>query len=626
MKIRRTGVAVALVTSAALLFSACSKSDDTSDGKSGDNAGISQDTAAVIAWDSPMFELNTNSSNGNATQNAVVNQMVNSGFNYYDSDLNLLPDKSFGTYELVENNPPVVKYTTAKDNVWSDGVAFDAVDVLLGWAAASAVFNNVEAVLDEEGEIVNKDEVAKNIYFDGTDPFVSLITATPVVTEDDKTITFTYSKPCVDWEYNFTNEFVPAHVVAMHALKISDPQEAKDKLKSLLLTAPKSLTAQQKQDLSAVAQFWNKGFEYESMPTDKSLAVSNGAYTIQDFKKDQYIILKANPKYKGERKAPIQTVTIRYIEDPMSQVTALKNGEVDLIGPQASADVRLALDALPNVNKRYGVEGTFEHVDLVFDNKGPFDPASYGGDAAKAKAVRKAFLTALPRQEIVDKLIKPLNPDAEIRNSHTVLPGTPNYDKMVKENGSADYPADADIDKAKALLAEAGVTAPVTVRFAYNNQNPRRVNELALIKASVEKAGFTITDAGKPATEWGTFLSTGQNSYDASLFGWQTTSTGVAESDANYRATPQRGINNYGHYSNPAVDKALDKLAGSTEPEEQYKLLLEVEQNLWADGFGTTIFQFPAIQAWSKKMSGVEPITISPTIFGGFWNWKIDAK
>ena len=32
--------------------------------------------------------------------------------------------------------------------------------------------------------------------------------------------------------------------------------------------------------------------------------------------------------------------------------------------------------------------GTYEHVDLVFTNGGPFDPATYGGDAAKALKVR----------------------------------------------------------------------------------------------------------------------------------------------------------------------------------------------------------------------------------------------
>ncbi|MFD6167331.1 ABC transporter family substrate-binding protein, partial [Oerskovia sp. NPDC060287] len=73
------------------------------------------------------------------------------------------------------------------------------------------------------------------------------------------------------------------------------------------------------------------------------------------------------------------------------------------------------------------------------------------------------------------------------------------------------------------------------------------------------------------------------------------------------------------------VDAALDQLQVSTDPDEQFALQLEVEKNLWADAFGTTIFQFPAIQGWNENLKGVDAITISPTIFYGFWNWELGA-
>ncbi len=89
-------------------------------------------------------------------------------------------------------------------------------------------------------------------------------------------------------------------------------------------------------------------------------------------------------------------------------------------------------------------------MDLVQNNRGPFDPATYGGDAEKALKVRQAFLHGLPRQEVVDKLIKPINPDAEVRNSFLERPGPPGYDEIVAQNGSSEY---AQVDPA--LLEEA---------------------------------------------------------------------------------------------------------------------------------------------------------------------------
>jgi peptide/nickel transport system substrate-binding protein len=606
------------VASVALVLTACG---GTSDDASTDDAGINQESAVTVAWEAPLNELNLSSTNGNATQNAVIGYMLNSGFNYYDENLDLVEDTSFGTYEKVSDDPLTVKYTVADDTKWSDGTAFDATDILLQWVATSAKYNNVEAEYDEEGNVSNQAALDAGVYFDGTTPGSSLISAIPEISEDGKSITFVYDKPFGDWALNFTNQFVPAHVVGQNALGLEDAQAAKDALRDAIVNGDVA-------KLSPIAAFWNKGFEFTSMPEDKALTLSNGAYLLDEYVENQYLTLKANPDFKGKNKASVETITVRYIDDPMAQVQALQNGEVDLIGPQASADVRSALEALPGIETNNSVEGTFEHVDLVFQNGGPFDAVTYGGDAEKAKKVRQAFLLSIPRQTIVDNLIVPLNPDAEVRNSQILIPGSPNYDQMVAENGSDFYDpskATENIEKAKQLLADAGVATPVKVRFAYNNENTRRVNELALITDTASQAGFEIVDTGRPAAEWGTLLGTGQDQYDASLFGWQSTSTAVTESDANFRWAPEPGLNNYGKYSNPAVDAALDKLQVSTEPDEQFALQLEVEKNLWADAFGTTIFQFPAIQGWDENLKGVDAITISPTIFYGFWNWELGA-
>lgn len=619
MKIRRTSAALAVTVTGALLFSACSGTSGDGETTTDDDAGINNESAVTVAWEAPLNELNLSSQNGNATQNAIINYMLNSGFNYYDADLNIVKDESFGTYEKTSDDPLTVEYTVNEDTKWSDGTAFDATDLLLSWAALSSKFNNVEAELDEEGNVINQDEVDAGVYFDGTDPGIALITQTPEISEDGKTITFVYDKPFGDWELSFTNEFVPAHVVAQNALGIEDAQEAKDALRDAILNGDTA-------SLSPVSAFWNSGFEFTSLPEDPALYISTGAYTLEEYEENQFLTLKANPDYQGTNKASVETITVRYIDDPMAQVQALQNGEVDLIGPQASADVRTALEALDGIETQAGIEGTYEHVDLVFQNLGPFDPATYGGDVEKAKAVRQAFLLSIPRQTIVDNLIKPLNPDAEVRNSQILLPGSPNYDQMVAENGSDFYaPSDDNVAKAQQLLADAGVATPVQVRFAYNNENTRRVNELALITDTASQAGFEIVDTGRPAAEWGTLLATGQDQYDASLFGWQSTSTAVTESDANFRWAPTPGINNYGKYNNPAVDAALDQLQVATEPDEQFAHQLEVEKNLWADAFGVSIFQFPAIQGWNESLAGVEPITISPTIFYGFWNWTFEG-
>lgn len=606
MKTMRAVAAVSTLAAGSLVLAACS-------GPAEKDSGISDSTTITVAWEAPLNELNTSSVNGNATQNAVITSMLNGAFWYYNEGLELVHDESFGTFEKTSDDPLTVKYTYSDDVKWSDGTPTDAADLLLEWAGTSNVFNNVEAEEDPEtGEVLNQDEIDAGVYFDGNVPGRALITETPEISDDGKTITFVYSKPFADWEADFQKSDIPAHVAGQLALGIEDAAEAKAAV----------VTAIQENDveaLSKISKVWNSGFEFTSLPSDEKIYVSNGPFLMTEYVENSHMTLEANPEYKGDLKPKVDSVTVRYIEDPMAQVTALQNGEVDLIGPQATADVRAAIEVLgEGVTSQNGVEGTYEHVDLVFNNGGPFDPATYGGDADKARKVRQAFLKAIPRQQIVDNLIVPLNPDAEVRNSFIIIPGSSDYDDMVKGNGSDAYTAEEDIEGAKALLAEAGVTTPINVRFAFNGDNTRRQTQFALITETAAAAGFTLVDASKPAAEWGTLLSSGQDQYDASLFGWQSTSTAVTESDANYRTG---GVNNYGGYSNAEVDALFDELQVETDPAKQLDIQIKVEKILWNDAFGTTIFQFPAIQAW-KNITGVTPISISPTIFAGFWNWE----
>ncbi|MCV2396411.1 ABC transporter family substrate-binding protein [Actinotalea sp. M2MS4P-6] len=612
MRITRKSAAVAVLAASALALTACSGSSggDESSSSTSDNAGLGQETAVNIAWNQPFYSYNQNTATGNATANAIIKYLMTDGFNYYDKDLNLVQDPGFGSYEKVSDDPLTIKYTFADTAMWSDGVAVTPADFLLEWAAQSGKFNNVEPTYDEDYNVTNQDELDAGIYFDAGGGCVqNYISQTPAI--DGNTITLTYDKPFADWETCMTGSFMPAHVVAQRALGIDDPTEATQAL----------VDAIDNEDLTSIApisQVWSNDFNYTSLPDDASLYLSNGAYLMTDFVQDQYMTLKANADYTGDHAATIDTVTIRWNGDAMGQVQALQNGEVDLISPQSTADVLEALKAIDGLTVTTEDEAVFEHVDLQFANGGPFDPATYGGDADVALKVRQAFLHTIPRQQIVDNLIKPLNPNAELRQSFTVVPGSPNYDAVVAANGQADVYGSPDIETAASLLADAGVTTPVQVRLLYDPNNPRRQNEYELIAASAKDAGFDVVPY-EVQNGWGADLDGAINYYDAALFGWQSTSTAVTESDANYRTG---GLNNFYGYSNPEVDALFDQLGVETDSTKQGEILGQIEKHLVDDAFGVTLFQFPGVTGWNPANIGnVQKISLSPTIFYGFWEW-----
>ncbi len=597
MRIRRIGAAGALVASGALVLSACATPTQSA---------IEEDTRLTVGWNQPFFSYNESTSNGNATANAVIKYLTVGSFQYYNNEPALVKDESFGTIEKLSDDPLTVKYTIAEGTQWSDEVPVDAADLLLEFVGESGIYNEGEIEYDEETGAIIEHE---NLFFDGAaiGGGLSNVTEVPEVGDDGRSITLVYDEPFVDWEVALAAPVVPAHVVAQNALEIEDAQEAKD---ALIAAIEEGDT----ETLKPVADFWNSGFDFTDLPDDPSLYLASGPYVMSELSADDaYVTLTANENYGGDLEPKVETITVRYNEDPMAQVQALQNGELDIINPQATADVITALEGVEGVTVQTGVEATYEHLDLTMNNGGPFDPATYGGDEEKAKMVRQAFLLAIPRQEVIDKIIAPLNPDAEIRNSQTRVPGSPGYDDIVAANGS-DFYAEVDIPAAQALLAEAGVTTPIDVTMLYGKSNARRAAEYQLYAESVGDAGFNLIDGGDD--NWGSLLGSG--TYDVSLFGWQSTSLGVSESAATFRSD---GGNNMSGYSSETVDSLYDELEATFDEEEQLRILGDIEKELWEDAYGVTIFQFPGVVANRDTVAGVKNGVLSPSVFWNFWEW-----
>ncbi len=163
------------------------------------------------------------------------------------------------------------------------------------------------------------------------------------------------------------------------------------------------------------------------------------------------------------------------------------------------------------------------------------------------------------------------------------------------------------------------MTTPVDVRFLYGKSNVRRANEFQLIQASATQAGFNVIDNGDDT--WGTILGTG--TYDAALFGWQSTNTFILNAEANYVTG---GQNNYGGYSNTEVDALWAQVSTNTDPDREAELAVQIEQKLNQDAFGVNIFQFPGVVAYRDVLQGVSTIALSPTIFWNYWEWEISAS
>ncbi|MDR0481671.1 MAG: ABC transporter substrate-binding protein, partial [Cellulomonadaceae bacterium] len=610
MKIRRTAGLVAAAAAVVLALGACAPADNNGGGTATDSPGATEPAAeqhVTVGWNQSLYSMNNLTAQGNAAANANILYMTTSFFHAYNDDLELFNNEDFGTIEVIHDGqgsePLTVKYTINEGVVWSDGVPVDAADLILTWGAQNDKFDQVgdaDIEWDDDGnQVVPEDKV----YFSSSSTIMNVVTQFPEIGDDGRSITMIHDRPVSDFMMAMSSPTpVAAHVVAQRALDIEDPQEAKQAL----------ITAFQDNDttkLLPISQVWENDFNFTSLPDDPALYLSYGPFVIDEFVENQYIRLIRNEKFFANPWGPVpnvDSITVRFNEDPLAQVTALQNEELDLIAPQSTVDVLATLQGIDGITYFTDMEGTWEHLDLVVDNQGPFDPATYGGNADTARKVRTAFLMTVPRPQIIETLIRPLQEDAQMRNSFLYVPGAPGYDETVAANGSDAF-AEQNIEGAKALLEEAGVDLPVDVRMLYGASNVRRANQFQLIQAAAPEL-FNLIDEGDDM--WGARL-TDTASYDVALFGWQSTNTMLLNSQANYITG---GMNNFYGWSDPQMDEAWDRIAVSTDDAANLEDGKIVEQIIWEQGWSMPIFQFPGVTAHTERLQNVSTIAISPTI------------
>jgi len=608
-----------------------------------------------VAWNDPLLSFNNNTIHGNALANDNVLYLMNlGGFIFYNTDVELMNNDAFGTCTLDSLDPLTITYTINEGVTWSDGVPVDAADMLLVWGSLSTHLNDADTVTTDTGltaeadaegnpivvapddtELVAVDDPdaygaafdpetgallegytfkeTAGVAFAGSSEAFQNVTQMPTISEDGRSMTMVYDNFYVDYPYNppTPDEGGAAHIVASRALGIEDPAEAK----AALIDA---FANDDREALKSISEFWNTGFDTDELPDDPGLYIGFGPYNVTGYTQRTEMTFEAREDYTWGPKPHVQTLVYRIIGDPVAAAQALENEEIDIIQPQATADLLTQLSALEDrgVVTVPDPEATYEHIDLAVNNGGPFDPAAYGGDEEVARMVRTAFLKTVPRDEIVSRLIEPLNPGAEPRNSFTQDVTFPWYQNMSENNGLVEAYGTLDIEGATALLEEAGVETPIDVRYHYAANNPRRASEYELVRDSAAQAGFNVIDGASPS--WGNELpNTGI--YDAAMFGWISTSTAVTGSNANFITG---GANNYYGYSNERVDELLTELESTADPARQEEILLEVEQNLVDDAFGITLFQFPGVMAYnSTYVDNVVSYPLAPKVFVAFWEW-----
>ena len=578
-------------------------------------------STVVIHDTNSLTSFNSGTPDTNLTINGAVGYLSGIGFNYYDDKKNVIQNKTFGSYKVVKNQATDfrVQYTIEKGRVWSDGTPINAVDLLMSHVLSSNAYSKAAGLGDPDSDTV---PAFNSNGYGGT--YNDNIVGQPVLSADKMSVTLQYKKKIANWDL-FGPGPSPVHTLVLLAdgVKGLQPAATNEKARAKFLDA---YNTKNTAVLKAIGKVWSEAYNITEVndKTNPLLFVGNGGFLVDSAVTKSSVTLKKNPKYNSgpALSGSVDTVIFKFISDGTAASQALANGELDIYAGQATADAVAALKKISNVTVKGGIQSCYEHWDTRVSNApGQADyNGIFKGHGGKGADLRRAFLLSIPREEITEKLIRPINPEAVVLGSTFLSPGENGYDRLVANNGSGYYVGSQDSLNKKALalvkkhFPSASPSNPVKVKVLVPGNNPRRAAEFALAKANAIKAGFDLV--GDVQASWSPKIQLSE--YDAMFFAYCQTAVSQTGTNANFKLG---GGNNRTGVNLPNLDAILDKLQSPLENRALVSLVIQAERIIHNEGLTVGVFQFPAVTAYNKNLKGVKPAPLSPNLVWNYWEW-----
>jgi len=259
--------------------------------------------------------------------------------------------------------------------------------------------------------------------------------------------------------------------------------------------------------------------------------VCAGPYKFVERVQQDRIVVEKFADYWDKDHVFIDRINYLPIVDGTVRLANLKSGGLDLIERVLATDIKSVRDT-PKLTLSKAVSLGFVGI-LINLASGPKADTPMGKDIR----VRQAFELSLDRDAINQVVFN----GEFVPGNQWVSPQNPYYQET--------FPIPKrDVAKAKALLKEAGVTAPLSLDFLVPN-GPENRALAEVVQSMAAEAGF---DLKIRVTEFATSIKEAEDgAYQLYIFGW----SGRADPDGNsYIVQTCKGPLNYNRYCDPEVD------------------------------------------------------------------------
>ncbi|WP_375385943.1 ABC transporter substrate-binding protein [uncultured Microbacterium sp.] len=320
-------------------------------------------------------------------------------------------------------------------------------------------------------------------------------------------------------------------------------------------------------------------FAADAVTPDDDIVKGNafaGQYVIDSYKVNELISYKPYADYQGNLGAAENAgVTAKYYADSSNLKLDVSTGAIDTAFRSFSATDIADLATNKDVKVVDGPGGEIRYIVFNF-NTMPFGASTPEADPAKSLAVRQAAADLVDRAAIAKDVYKDT-----FSPLYSYVPQGLTGANTALEGLYGDGNGGPDLDKAKAVLAAAGVTTPVVLNLQYNGDHygPSSADEYAAIKTQLETGGlFTVNLA---QTEYVTYSKERvADAYPEYQLGWFPD-----YSDADNYLAPFFAEKNFlaNHYANPEVQQLITEQASETDATARAATIGKIQDLVAAD-------------------------------------------
>ncbi|KGH32014.1 ABC transporter substrate-binding protein [Comamonas testosteroni] len=310
--------------------------------------------------------------------------------------------------------------------------------------------------------------------------------------------------------------------------------------------------------------------EPKSAATNASKPVGTGPYKLAAWAKGASVTLTALPDYRSAQSIRIKRAVFRFIPDPAAQVAALLAGDVD-------AFPRVSPRSVPQfkANARFQVVVSNSRAKTILAINNARKPLS-------DIRVRRAIAAAIDRKAVI----------AGAADGYGVPIGSyyvPTAFGYVDTTGVNPF----DLEKAKALMAEAGVKTPLTLTMTLPPAPYARQGG-ELIAAQLAKIGIQLKLQNVEWAQWLSGTYTNKN-YDLTII------SHVEPFDLGNFAKPDY----YWGYQSQEFNELFDKIKHTPRPADRARLLGDAQRLLAHDSVHGFLYTPQWVTVANKQLRGL---------------------